>query len=190
LSSAPFRSAGFIANSPITANCGGKKPAPHQWNNHALVSLGLHPWTIGGDIAMHTAQIISSHPDVHGSISKRLIECIDECYACAQACHSCADACLAEEMIDELRQCIRLNLDCADVCELTAKLAARRTGSDEDLIISILDVCAEACIRCAEECSRHAAMHEHCRICADACYQCEAACRDALPDVQHPEYWH
>jgi hypothetical protein len=56
---------------------------------------------------MHTHQMISTHPDVKGSVNDALIRCIDECYACAQTCISCADACLAEDMVDELKQCIR-----------------------------------------------------------------------------------
>lgn len=132
---------------------------------------------------MHTNQMISSHPDVRGSINQSLIRCIDECHACAQACLSCADACLAENMVNDLRQCIRLNLDCADVCDVTAKLASRRTGSDEELLRDVLELCAQACERCAEECYQHAEMHRHCRICADACDGCAACCRFALGEI-------
>ena len=48
---------------------------------------------------MQTQQMISTHPDVRGSISEALVRCVDECYACAQACTACADACRAEEMV-------------------------------------------------------------------------------------------
>lgn len=132
---------------------------------------------------MHTQQMISAHPDVQGSTSNALIKCIDECHACAQACLSCADACVGEEMVARLRQCIRLNLDCADVCDATAKLASRRTGSDELLLRSMLDVCASACAMCAEECGKHATHHEHCKICAEACRACQQACEAAMQDV-------
>jgi hypothetical protein len=83
-------------------------------------------------------------------------------------------------MVEQLRQCIRLNLDCADVCAATAQLANRRTGSNEEVIRKMLDACTAACRACAEECERHAAQHEHCRICADACRRCELACQQAL----------
>ena len=52
---------------------------------------------------MHAREIISTHPEVRGSISEALVRCIDECYACAQACTACADACLAEEMVQQLK---------------------------------------------------------------------------------------
>lgn len=132
---------------------------------------------------MHSAQMISTHPDVDGAMSDRLVKCIDECHACAQACLSCADASLAEEMVQSLRQCIRLNLDCADICEAVGRIASRRTGSDEHLLRDVLEVCAAACDRCAEECERHADKHAHCEICAGACRACAAACREAREDV-------
>jgi hypothetical protein len=128
---------------------------------------------------MHTQEMIAKHPDVHGNVNEALVLAIDEAYGCAQACISCADACLAEDQVAHLRQCIRLNLDCADVCFATAALASRRTGSNEAVIRQMLEVCMMACRACAEECQRHADMHEHCRICAESCRQCEAACRRA-----------
>ena len=128
---------------------------------------------------MHTQEIISTHPHVKGSTNDALIRCIEECYDCAQACIACADACLGEDMVQQLAQCIRLNLDCADVCNATGALATRRTGSNQDLIRSMLETCALACRLCGEECERHAGNHEHCRICAEACRSCEQACVDA-----------
>jgi hypothetical protein len=129
--------------------------------------------------------MISSHPDVKGSVSDRLIRCIEECSACAQACTFCADACLAEREVDKLKQCIRLDLDCADLCAAAVALASRRTGSNVEVLRSVIEACAMACKVCGDECEKHAHAHEHCRICAEACRSCEQACRDALPDVHH-----
>lgn len=132
---------------------------------------------------MHARQIISSHPDVRGNISDALVRCIDECYDCAQSCIACADACLAEKIVDQLKQCIRLNLDCADVCVATGALASRRTGSNQHVLRQMLETCAAACRACGEECNRHAAEHEHCRICAEECKRCEQICREAVQTV-------
>ena len=132
---------------------------------------------------MHARDIISTHPDVRGNVSEALVRCIDECYACAQACTACADACLAEEMVQQLKQCIRLNLDCADVCAATGALSSRRTGSNEQVLRQMLQVCAAACQVCGEECQRHVGQHEHCRIGAEACRRCEQACQEAMRDV-------
>jgi uncharacterized protein DUF326 len=129
---------------------------------------------------MRTEQMIATHPGAHGSVNRNLIAAINEMYACAQACTSCADACLAEERVAHLRQCIRVNLDCADACAATATIATRRTGSNDELIRSMLATCITACRRCGEECRKHATMHEHCRHCAEACERCEKACDGAL----------
>ena len=132
---------------------------------------------------MHAREMISTHPDVKGSISEALVRCVEECYACAQACTACADACLAEEMVRQLRQCIRLNLDCADVCAATGALGSRRTGSNEQVLLQMLEVCATACRVCGKECDRHAGQHDHCRICAESCRRCAQACQEAMRDV-------
>jgi hypothetical protein len=124
-------------------------------------------------------QIISAHPDVKGRVNEALIRCIEECYGCAQTCISCADACVAEQMVTELRQCIRLDLDCADICNATGAVATRRTGSNEQILRQMLEVCAAACKVCGDECERHASKHQHCRICAEVCRSCEQACRAA-----------
>lgn len=97
---------------------------------------------------------------------------------------SCADACLAEQDVDSLRQCIRLNYDCADVCQATATMASRRTGSNERLLQQMIQLCAEACDLCEQECRRHASEHAHCRVCADACRECRDACREAAQSIK------
>lgn len=132
---------------------------------------------------MTTHTIIATHPDVNGHVNAALVAAIDAALACMQSCSSCADACLAENKVAELRQCIRLNLDCADVCGATARLATRRTGSNTDVLRQALDVCITACRVCGDECERHAAHHEHCRICAQACRECARTCEAALPTV-------
>ena len=132
---------------------------------------------------MHAQQMISTHPHVRGSTNDALIRCIEECFDCALLCTSCADACLGEEMLNQLRQCIRLNLDCADLCSAAGTVASRRTGSNEQVIVAALNACELACRLCAEECERHAGMHEHCRICAEACRRCEAACKAAAASI-------
>jgi hypothetical protein len=132
---------------------------------------------------MVTKDMIAMHPDVRGSVNQALIDAIDAAYECAQSCTSCADACLAEEMVAQLRQCIRLNLDCADVCDVMARVGSRRTGSNEEVILKMLDACISACRLCGEECARHASHHEHCRVCAEVCRRCERACQAAVRSI-------
>jgi hypothetical protein len=137
------------------------------------------------EIPMHAQQMIRTHPLMRGQTNDALIRCIEECYSCGQTCTSCADECLGEENVKSLTRCIGLNLDCADVCNIAGRIATRLTGSDGELIRRVIDTCAAACRLCAEECEKHAGMHEHCRICADACRCCMKACEEAGLSVIH-----
>ncbi|MDZ4110177.1 MAG: four-helix bundle copper-binding protein [Brevundimonas sp.] len=132
---------------------------------------------------MHIQSMISSHPHVQGNTNDALIRAVQEACDCAAVCRICADACLGETMVADLVQCIRLNLDCADVCAAAGAVGARRTGSNEAVIKSMLEVCADTCATCAAECDKHAGMHEHCRLCAEACRRCEDACREAAGTI-------
>lgn len=132
---------------------------------------------------MNVQEMMRAHPRAGSAISDPLAECIERCFSCAQTCTACADACLSEDMIDSLRRCIRLDLDCADICTMTGRVLSRRTESDEEVLVQLLEVCARICQTCAEECEGHAAQHLHCNICAAECRRCEESCRRAMQDI-------
>jgi hypothetical protein len=125
-------------------------------------------------------EIVSTHPQPTSIDRDTLVRCIDECVVCAATCTGCADACLGENDVQGLVRCIRLNLDCADLCDAAARIVIRQTALDAGLLRAAIQACAVACRACGEECERHAAHHEHCRVCADACRRCEQACDDLL----------
>jgi hypothetical protein len=127
--------------------------------------------------------MMGSYPAEIRTDRELLAACVAACAECAAACTACADACLSEEMVSELRKCIRTDLDCADVCETTGRVLSRHTGYDANLTRAVLQACVQACRSCADECERHAGMHEHCRICAAACRRCEDACDRVLAAI-------
>ncbi len=129
--------------------------------------------TIGAMLASSPARGIAADLDLLG-------EAVEAAGACAAACSACADACLGEPTTAELVRCIRSDLVCAELCAATASLLARPGAHDADVLRPLLEACIAACIACAEECERHAGMHEHCRLCAEACRRCETACRDLI----------
>lgn len=131
----------------------------------------------------HLSEMLRTHPRASSTSVERLTECLEACNDCAQSCTSCADACLGEQSGRDLVRCTRLNLDCADVCKTTAGILTRLTEPDVRLVRKQLDACLEACRVCAEECERHAQMHEHCRLCAEACRLCERACETLLQSL-------
>lgn len=128
----------------------------------------------------HTQEMLQSHPRPMRMDGGQFADAVNTLTGCAQSCTICADACLGEQMVDQLVRCIRLNLDCADVCATTAALLSRQTEPDWSLISDQLRACATACRVCGDECERHAAMHEHCRICAEHCRECEQVCNQLL----------
>ena len=132
---------------------------------------------------MSVEEMIRLHPGASAGTADELIRCIEECLACGESCTSCADACLAEDDVASLRRCIRTNLDCADICHATARIATRLSGGQPASLGALLEVCADECLRCAEECDLHAHHHEHCRVCAAACRSCEQACRAAIEAI-------
>ena len=124
--------------------------------------------------------IIKAHPQPTSLDRAVLFRCIEQCRECAASCTACADACLSEKDVQELVRCIRLCLDCADACDATGRIVTRQTAPAVRLIRAIIESCAVACLTCAEECQKHAAHHEHCRICAEDCRRCKQACDDVL----------
>jgi hypothetical protein len=129
-------------------------------------------------------EVIASHPQPTTKDRDALLRCIDACLDCVASCTSCADADLAEEDVGEMVRCIRLCLDCADACDATGRIVARQTAADPRLTRAMLEACSVACLVCAEECDRHAAQHEHCRLCAEVCRRCKQACDDLLRTIR------
>lgn len=133
----------------------------------------------GMETTMSIEQMISEHPQVGASYNETLGRAVKHAMHCAAICNSCADACSAEEM--DMRQCIRTCMDCADVCEATYRTSSRQTGSNRQLIRSMLATCVSACEICATECARYDMAH--CIRCAHMCRECADDCRVALEDL-------
>ena len=90
---------------------------------------------------------------------------------------------LGEPDVLELVRCVRLCLDCADFCDATGRILIRQTEPDLGVLRAAIEACAVACRASADECDKHAAHHEHCRICAEVCRRCDQACRDLVATI-------
>ena len=128
---------------------------------------------------MSIRKMIGLHPSVAGHVNQPLGDAVHHAMYCAKMCRSCADGCAAEEM--DMRQCIRICLDCADVCDTAANLGLRRTGTNNQMLTEMLELCARMCEECAAECEKHD--HEHCKLCAIMCRECAADCRVAAESL-------
>ena len=129
---------------------------------------------------MTVHEIIALHPNPTTIDPATFRRFVDECLDCAASCTSCADDCLAEPDVQELIRCIRLDLDCADTCETARRVLTRQTAPDLNFVRALVEACSVACASCRDECERHAAHHEHCRLCAEVCQRCKEACDDLL----------
>lgn len=109
-----------------------------------------------------------------------LAETLSSLSECTQVCLACADACLVEEHPGHLRRCIRLTLNCATICHAMTQVLHRQAELTGALVHDLLRACISACKECTEECRRHAAQHEHCRICSATCLQCHEHCNQLL----------
>ena len=97
---------------------------------------------------------------------------LDTVLECQKTCNNCFYACLKEDDVKMMAECIRLDRECADLCGLVVDFAQR----DSDRLPEMLELCANACDACADECEKHEM--DHCQQCAKACRECAQACRD------------
>lgn len=125
----------------------------------------------------HEQAMLQAHPHGAAFDQSLLVACLQAALDCAQTCGACADACIAEPDPHPLARCIRLNLDCADLCTAVAKILNRQTEPDRTIARAAIEACGIACIACADECDRHAARLQHCRISAEVCRSCAEACK-------------
>jgi uncharacterized membrane protein len=121
-------------------------------------------------------EMFATHPNPASDAGDEAFALVRATAECAAVCTTCADACLEEDDPAPMRGCIRSNLDCADLCAVTGRLIARPGTQDPKTLRAQLEACATACRACADECDRHAAKMEHCRICAESCRACADAC--------------
>lgn len=132
----------------------------------------------------YAERMIQTSPKQSSVDAAALADCIKACFDCAQACTACADACLGEQNPAMLARCIGLNVQCADICDGTGRLLSRQVQFEPTLARAVVQVCAQACRLCGDECAQHA-QHgmEHCRLCADSCRRCEESCNRLLSAI-------
>jgi len=100
----------------------------------------------------------------------------------SQACSMLADACLST-FDPGLAQCGRLATDCSEITLVAARVAARRTGSNEAVVLGLLMLCEALCRDCAAECASLGRTDSIYIDCAANCRHCETSCRDARAEL-------
>jgi hypothetical protein len=128
----------------------------------------------------YARKLLDSYPGNVYADPGVLAAAIDALSDCAQACAADIDADLSEQNLADMVRCIRLCLDCVDVCTATLGVVSRQRDYDPATTKPLLQACIASCTSCGDECARHAAHHDHCRVCEEACRRCERACQELL----------
>lgn len=106
-----------------------------------------------------------------------------ELQCCETACRNCVDALLEGSEPALRRAGVALAASCAEICAMTAALLTRSDPRVGRMSRSALDLCAEACTNCAEECARLPGPVP--RRCADSCRSVLGTLGNLSPRTEH-----
>ncbi|WAB82851.1 hypothetical protein OVN20_06930 [Microcella daejeonensis] len=123
---------------------------------------------------MMMTEMMSTIPAMAEMDMQRMQAAMDACAACEQACTMCGDACGMEGM----GRCASMCASTADMAGTMMRVMMRPAGMHAEAMSMMLQTTAMMMRACAEECSMHAEMAEHCRLCAKTCLAAAEACDD------------
>jgi hypothetical protein len=103
--------------------------------------------------------------------------CAKACKTCMTACQTCTTHCEAmiKSGMTEHRKTARISADCRDLCDVAARLCARKGPMTADAC----KACLSACDACGKECKKYPAMKPM-KDCGKACDVCEKACKEMI----------
>lgn len=128
-----------------------------------------------------TMQMMQMHakdmamPDIDMSM---LQDCIEACSACEQACTMCASCMMGDEAGGAMH--MEMCMNTADACNTMMRMMMRPSGMHVESMMAMLSATIMQCNACADECMKHADMHEDCKMCAEVCRQCAVACQKVM----------
>lgn len=146
-----------------------------MWNRREWLGA-LGTGTAGLTLLTNRAEAVE---DEHGHAAI-LKECAEACGHCEAACneafHHCVSAAGAGKA--EHARMAQMVVDCAAFCTLSAAMIARHSS----LMIASCRACAEACEKCARDCSPHAS-GETMKHCVESCEKCAESCRKMAKEM-------
>jgi len=119
---------------------------------------------LGASLAVAARAEDMDHHAHHAAPARDLVAAAGHCVTEADVCDQ---HCLAmfREGDKSLVDCAARVRELAALCTAASKLAVQESPR----LNALLDVCAESCKACEDECRKHEAKHEVCKTCADAC---------------------
>ena len=94
---------------------------------------------------------------------------------CAQKCQLCLSHCIEAFKVGDtsMADCAAAVQQTAPLCTLIVQFAAL----ESDYLSDLRNICAQACLKCEEECRKHEGKHAPCKACAESCKKCANECR-------------
>ncbi|MGE3774279.1 MAG: Csp1 family four helix bundle copper storage protein [Gammaproteobacteria bacterium] len=119
---------------------------------------------LGAGLAVAARAEDTGHHAHHSAGARDLVAAASHCVTEADVCDQ---HCLAmfRDGDKSLVDCAARVRELAALCTAAGKLAVQESPR----LDALLDVCAESCKACEDECRKHEAKHEVCKTCADAC---------------------
>lgn len=110
--------------------------------------------------------------NVYKGMTDEMQQCINNCLECHRACEQLIPYCLEKGGMHAERSHIQILSTCADICRTSAHFMMWNS----DLHGRVCGVCADTCLKCAEDCERMSD-DQMMKMCADICRQCAESCR-------------
>jgi hypothetical protein len=127
---------------------------------------------------MHAKDMSTSGMTMTDQQMAMMQECIEACSACEQACTVCASCMMGTESGGAMH--MEMCLNTADMSNTMMRMMMRPAGLHAASMMAMLDAMVTQCNACADECMKHADMHEDCAMCAEVCRQCAMSCQKAI----------
>ena len=106
-------------------------------------------------------------------MTSELRECIDDCMDCHRVCVETISHCLQKGGRHTEPAHLRLMLDCEQICRAAGDFLLRNS----EFHPRICGVCADVCVRCADDCDDLAEGDVQMRLCAETCRRCGETCQ-------------
>ncbi|PJJ70617.1 hypothetical protein CLV46_0139 [Diaminobutyricimonas aerilata] len=106
--------------------------------------------------------------------------CMETLTAAEQACVMCADG----DAEAGMAMCASMCMNCADVSSAMMRMMLRPSGFEMQSMMAMMQATMTMMTACAEECEKHADMHEHCKLCAQACRTAAEAMDDMMASMR------
>lgn len=121
-------------------------------------------------LALAPAAMAAPDAAMYAKCAKACSTCMASCKACNTHCEAMVKSGMKQQVVSA-----RLSADCRDLCDVAARLTARKGP----MTAAACTACAEGCDACGKECRKYPSMKPM-ADCAKSCDACAKACREMI----------